>query len=761
MVLSCFAPMHNFRRVFDAMTHARLFMMFTLALCWCAPIHAQHYYVSPAGSDAWSGLLKIPNHAKTDGPFATPARAVAVCSEPRRHAKSRSATRTITIDIAPGTYELHAPLRLTKLSHIRLRGVGNVRPVLTGSAGITHWKKLSDPDVLASVPENLRDSIIEIDLKENGIAGAGEITPRGGPALELFADGVRQTLARYPTSGWLLIAGVPQTGDSLYNKGLDRERRFDNVPIGRHYGRIQYDDDRITTWSRKNELLMQGYWTWDWSDSYQRVDSIIGARREIVIQKPHHWYGYTKHQRYCFYNILEELNRPGQWCISRSKGRIYAYPSVPMGSNTPSMRVSVLEEPMIVIDSCELVTVEGLAFRASRGSSVVINDGRDCAIERCTMTELGSTAVVIAGGVQNGIRSCDLYDLALGAIDLGGGDRASLSAAGNFCEDNDIHHYSRWLRTGQYAVRLSGVGNRLAHSLIHDAPFEAIYLSGNDHTVEYNDVHHVTQESGDAGALHTGRDWTWRGNRIQYNYFHHLQGKGLHGVMGVYLDDWASGFTVKGNVFYKAGRATMIGGGRDNLVENNCYIECAPSIHIDARGVGWGSYYFDGTYPDLFTKMDAMNYTQPPYSTRYPELLSLYRDDPALPRHNIIRANLSYGGRWMDVYDYRAFDFSIVTVRGNVIADTALMRRRRAGEKGWDPYYLNIDMQEGYELLMQGDTAAEREFAGNVLYHGNPGFYDIEHGDFRVRKDSPIWRNGFKPIPVEKIGLVTRRNERD
>ena len=30
---------------------------------------------------------------------------------------------------------------------------------------------------------------------------------------------------------------------------------------------------------------------------------------------------------------------------------------------------------------------------------------------------------------------------------------------------------------------------------------------------------------------------------------------------------------------------------------------------------------------------------------------------------------------------------------------------------------------------------------------------DAKRLDFRLRKDSPAWSIGFKPIPVEKIGL--------
>ena len=100
----------------------------------------------------------------------------------------------------------------------------------------------------------------------------------------------------------------------------------------------------------------------------------------------------------------------------------------------------------------------------------------------------------------------------------------------NFATNNHIYDYSSWVRTGQYAINISGVGNYVAHNLIHDAPFEAIYLKGNEHILEYNEVYRVCQETGDAGALHTGRDWTWRGNIIRYNYWHDLKGPGLHAL---------------------------------------------------------------------------------------------------------------------------------------------------------------------------------------------------------------------------------------
>jgi len=99
-------------------------------------------------------------------------------------------------------------------------------------------------------------------------------------------------------------------------------------------------------------------------------------------------------------------------------------------------------------------------------------------------------------------------------------------------------------------VFFDGVGQHVAHNLIHDAPFEAMYQRGNDHVLEFNEVHRVCTETGDAGAIHTGRDFTWQGNIIRYNYWHDLQGSGLHGVTAVYLDDFSSGYKIYGKEGY-------------------------------------------------------------------------------------------------------------------------------------------------------------------------------------------------------------------
>jgi hypothetical protein len=735
-------------------TTAFLYLFFSIQ----APgqVQPRVFYVAPTGDDSWSGTMASSNRNLTDGPFATFERARDAARN-LRQAGSIPA-RGITVAVRAGTYHFAHSFRLgaedsgTQKQPVRWQSYNHEEVKLSGSIPVRGFHRVTDQAVITRLAPSVRERIVVVDLKGQGITDYGEITQRGSPGIELFYNGKRMTVARWPNSGWLRIADVPQTGERQINKGLDREKRFDGVPVGRHYGRITYEGDRPRGWSAENEIFTQGYWTWDWSDSFQKVKSIDPDAHEVTFAEPHHHYGYTKNQRYYFLNILEELDTPGEWYLDRKNGLLYFLPPGPLSAS--SVTLSILVDPIMTFDGASNLIVSGFTFEQSRNSGAVLKECTNVLIAGCTFRNLGNEAVTIDGGTRNGVRSCDLYDLSLSGIRLKGGDRKTLTPGNNFAENNHIHHYSAWLRTGQYALFLDGVGQRVRNNRIHDAPHEGLYLRGNDHLIEFNDVYKVCQETGDAGALHTGRDFTWRGNVIRYNYWHDLLGPGLHGVMGVYLDDWASGFTVYGNVFYRAGRAAMIGGGRDNLIENNVFIECAPSVHVDARGLGWASYFFDGTLTLLSDQLKEMKYQEPPYSTRYPALLTLDRGNPAFPMGNRVVRNVSYGGRWLDIYDYNAFDFSNVTIKDNVIADTALCRRLPRDYAGWDPYYLDIDGKDGYVLLLSSDNKAREELRGNVFVQGNPGFVDLKKHDFRLKNSSPAFGLGFKPIPIDSIGLV-------
>jgi hypothetical protein len=150
-----------------------------------------------------------------------------------------------------------------------------------------------------------------------------------------------------------------------------------------------------------------------------------------------------------------------------------------------------------------------------------------------------------------------------------------------------------------------------------------------------------------------GRDTTMRGTMIRYNRFRDIGAAittkdNYDGVIAVYLDDCYAGTTIFGNVFEGPGIGVMIGGGRDNIVQNNVFLGCQPAIHFDARGKGWAKKFFDADNPDgLIARLNAVEGTQTLYTTHYPLLAGILGDDPAFPRGNKVLDNICAGGQWI------------------------------------------------------------------------------------------------------------------
>jgi hypothetical protein len=674
-----------------------------------------------------------------------------------RRLRGEQPNLAIDIELQAGLYRLERSLELgaqdsgTASGPLRIRAADGAEVVFTGSRdlGPSLLGEISSPDVLNQLNDKQREHLVEISMEAAGIPPVEEIEQRGPPPIELFFQGQRLPLSRFPKQDWLQIEDVPQDGPELLHEGLDREKRYHDVPVGRHYGRFVYPGDRPKAWGFHNEILAHGYWTWDWSDSVQTVARIDTAERCVILAEPHHNYGYTTQQRFAFCNALEEVDGPGSWCFHRRTGRIYLWP--PEGSGEPSadLTVSVLREPLLRVREASHLCIEGIVFCESLGSGVVIEASEDVCVSGCTFTRLGNTAVEVEG-TRNRVNSCDFQDLSLGAIYVDGGDRATITPGDNHIDNNHIHHFSKWIRTYQYAVSVSGVGQRITHNLVHDAPQEAMRFGGNEHLFEFNEIHSIVKETGDSGAIHTGRDWTWRGTVLRYNLIHGLAGEGLHGAMGIYLDDFMSDTVIEGNILCNAGRAAFLGGGRDNRVENNLFIACKASVHLDARGTSWAAYYFDGTFPWCFDAMEAMNYSKPPYSEKYPKLLELYDDEPAQPKNNVVRRNVSFGGLWIEFRDQvRITD---VTHELNYVADDILSEQLKE-ELDVDPYFLNIDGAEPYDRLESSGEPSEAFMkGGNVVAHGAVPAPGWKERDFTVDKEVAE-QIGFVQIPFEKIGL--------
>jgi hypothetical protein len=663
-------------------------------------------YVSPDGNDAWSGRLPAPNAERTDGPLATLARARDLA---RQLKGQNAAAQGIAVNIRGGRYILEQTLDLTAEDSgtaeapVVYQAYENEPVSLSGGREVTAWSPVTDPNVLERLSPQARGQVYQADLKAQGIKDYGTLRSRGFrpteiAALELFFNDKPMTLARWPNDDFSVIAGIPERTLTKDAFGAD----LGPLDVGFHYS-----GDRPRQWKDLHDIWVHGYWAYDWANSYERIESIDLDNHLIKPAAPHGLYGFRKGQRIYFLNILEELDSPGEWYMDRSSGILYFWP--PEGLDGARATVSVIESPLISLRGASHVRIRGLTLEYTRGSAMAIEGGEDNRVQYCLIRNIGNNGVVIEGGRSHAVEDCEICSTGDGGVKVSGGDRKTLTPSGHRVYNNHIHHIGRWSKCYVPAVFAGGVGVTVSHNLIHDHPHCAVLFNGNEHVIEYNEIHDVCLETGDVGAIYTGRDYTYGGNIIRYNYLHHTAGAGL-GSNGVYMDDCSGNAAIYGNLFYKVPRAIFIGGGRNNEVTNNVFVGCSPAVYIDSRGLDPSPVWHDMVYKALKQRLEDMNWRNPPYSTRYPKLAELekyYATDKGVPTEGtIVERNICVGGRWMNITWLAKPE--MLTIRDNLV---------------------NVD----------------------------PLFVDVAGEDFHLRPDSPAFKLGFQALPLEQIGPVKEK----
>ncbi|OGV89744.1 MAG: hypothetical protein A3K19_04975 [Lentisphaerae bacterium RIFOXYB12_FULL_65_16] len=697
-------------------------------------------FVATTGNDAWSGRLSVPNPAGTDGPFATLDRA----RNEIRVLKQQGGLPAggIVVEVLGGRYELTAPVVLTAEDSgpaeapIVFQGRPGAEVRISGGKIVTGWQPVTDPAILERLDPVARGKVFQADLKAQGVTefgdlgldaawelqlwlskidGQGEdamgstyasVGKKVSPRLEVFLNDTPMDISRWPNEGFIKIEAVLGS--------TERDVRGWKSCVE---GIFQYEGDRPRRWVGEKDAWVLGYWGRDWALQRHKIKTLDPEKRVIAVEPPYHTYGYHKGQWFCGLNLLCEIDRPGEWYIDREAGILYLWPTDSLDKSTVEVSMA---SGLFTLTDASYVTIRGLLLEAARGTAVAITGGEQCRVIGCTFRNLGNHAVTVFNGKEHGVIGCDMYGMGGGGIYLVGGDRKELTPAGHFAENNHIHHYARWDRMYRPGIFMSGVGLRASHNLIHDAPHSAILFGGNDHLFEYNEIHNVCQESHDCGAIYAGRSWTLRGHVMQYNYIHHLAGKDGGACNGIYLDDLFSSATIQGNVFYQVLRPVFIGGGRDNIVQDNVFVDCPKAMHVDARALGWCGPHADGRIKEAREKGTIMGvrYKEPPFSTRYPQLVNILDEDPKSPCGNIVRRNIFWLGNGENI------------------------RRVQRGEPPTDTWW------DGIEAKIRPLVKLE-----DNLINEDPKFVDEKACNFQLRDDSPAWKLGFKRIPVEKIGL--------
>ncbi len=202
------------------------------------------------------------------------------------------------------------------------------------------------------------------------------------------------------------------------------------------------------------------------------------------------------------------------------QGKLFFYP--PSDPNAATVELSLFAKPMVEFENVSHVRFENLTWELGSADAILIRGGTNCILAGCTVRQFAGNAIEIRGGARHGLLSCDINSMGRGGTIITGGDRKTLTPGGHFIENCDIHDLSRIDHTYTPAVRLSGVGNRIAHNRFHDILSSAMRVNGNDHTVEFNEIFSAVMESDDQGGADMFGNPTFRGNVYRFNYWHHI-----------------------------------------------------------------------------------------------------------------------------------------------------------------------------------------------------------------------------------------------
>ncbi len=596
-----------------------------------------------------------------------------------RAARKTPGAGAIEIVLAPGTYRMDRPVRLTAEdagsvdSPLVIRSQDPARPaVLTGGVTLSKWTPVEDPALLERLPESARGKALVCDLAAHGVAAMGELVFGGFSSLraagshsrfstfpvpELFYRGEPQTMARWPDDRLTLLPVNTAPKDEL---------------------------DRYRRWAGEKDLWLYGYWGRDWADAYEKVASVEDDGT-IRLVPPTNRYGFG-HRQGCAVNALCELDQPGEWYLDVAGNRVVYLP--PAGFE-PTQSVLSSYGTVIEAAGCAHLQLRDLAINFVRGDALIFNDCSDLLVTGVDIQDCSGLGLRISGGKRHLVNACRIESMGRGGIDLQAGDWKQLDPAHSIVENCRISHLSRIDRTYTPALLLEGMGFKIRHNAFTDIPSSAIRLESCDALVELNYFRRCVYESGDQGAIDMWANPLYRGNIIRWNDFDRIINQQAHlGAAAVRCDDFISGFMIAQNVMRKGAEkkpygAVQFNKGTDNYVEGNLIIDWDKAVSGRSAGGSQWSQRITG-HEHSKRMLEEAPWQSEAWRKKYPMVRDLMNGDD---NHNYLVGNLQLGaGGWGGVG--RAI--SLTNRRGSTDVHGETLQELEAHTVPWYPIPLKV-----------------------------------------------------------------------
>ena len=677
---------------------------------------AVEIYVSETGKDSASGTV--------DAPLKTVQAAVSLAE------RYRSENCSVRIIFRGGTYRFSESIKLSSA----ISGTKDASTTFEAYEGeevnfkasvpldVSKAKSVTDPEILERLYEHVRDKVVEIDLDAQGISQADILLARN-------INGI-YTLAGWEES-WVEANG-------LYLN--DNEQPLSRWPNDRHYARwttsvsrqsFAYAESTPSRWAKAKDFWLGGFPEYDYRYARMSVKEVDPVNKVItVIDNPVSPYVSYMTRRWAAFNLLEEIDMPGEFYIDRDGMKLYYYPPHVLDGQT--LELSLLGYSMFDIRRTSNVTFKNLNFSQTRSNAIFMENVDNVDFIGCKFTNIDVNAIFCRGSqwaITSGshwehqhkdasynvdIKSCDFYNIGMAAIDISGGNIDTLKISNNVIEDCLIHRTSQ--KSFWEAISLRGCGVTVRNNNISFNPQQAIRPWGSLHLIENNEFNDILRENDDCGIIYWGGNSLLRGTMVRYNYFH--DSKSIEEMVykakaAIYWDDGQSGMSAEGNIFANIdGRGLFSNGAGATLHRYNTSVNMDKEWHFSDHP----KRETEIVTQDVFgTVAEAMNdiYDKDLYFKRWPALEALSRG--INPK------------KFTEIYENLAVN---------------------CGEG-----FIGVQEQK-FSTFRDNMTLKNTE---DVDY--NDIFVDPEKQDFRLKKDSEIAK-AMPNIPneenfdIEKIGMV-------
>ena len=270
----------------------------------------------------------------------------------------------------------------TTESQIVYRAYDNEKVEFKGSVELdtAAGQKVADKAILSRMYESVRDKVLCFDLTQMGISRSmirqhsntfSEKRLANGEVNVLYVNNSQQMLAQWPN------------GEGKYS-------RWESTANAKT---MLYHETEPNRWEEAKNFWLGGYPSYDYLSWRASVTDIDTKEKSLTISGEK----FTSYQsrRWKAFNLLEEIDIPGEYYIDPDTMLMYFYP--PYSLENVKFELSWLNTPLVSFKDTKNVKFEGITFCQTRGSAAELTDVDNTDFVNCIFENVHYRGIYVTG----------------------------------------------------------------------------------------------------------------------------------------------------------------------------------------------------------------------------------------------------------------------------------------------------------------------------------------------------------------------------